>query len=272
MTEQRANTARVHEGKLPEGKLPEGELPEGELQQRVIFSLLGPAIRSAASSGVPMKAFAAWVQVAYFEHLRHAGMTLKEASEVLGVSERTAKRLSQQFKTSFLRPEFEHNLPVKIEFMLRATPMSGARLAQVLKEVPPETIQGAIDRLLDEGRIAENPGRTVTYQVVKSINSLVRDTWLARIGGLNSLLENLSDTIRGRFFEMDARSFARTMTFHVRPERYARLQEIFDLLVEEIARLDEDAQAAEETVPVRLSLFFSPFDRFGGEADPEDKG
>ncbi len=233
-------------------------LPEEELQQRIVYALLGPAVSMAASFGVSQKVLQNWVQVAYFEHLRSKGVTLKEAGAAMGVSERTAKRLSREFKTHFLQPELEHNLPVRIEFMLRAEPMSAARLSQVLRQVPPATLAKALEQLEGEGRIVAKPGRTVTYRVAQSISSLVRDTWIARIGGVNSLLGNLTDTIKGRFFDNDPNSFARTMTFHLRPERRAELEAAFGELVKVVAALDNDAEGKPGSLPVRLSIFWSP--------------
>ena len=78
------------------------DIPSAELEQRVIFALLQPAISLAAGFGVSMRDLVAWVQVAYLKHLRSRGLTLREAAETMGVSERTAKRLSQSLKVSFL--------------------------------------------------------------------------------------------------------------------------------------------------------------------------
>ncbi len=239
--------------------LPEEELSATEMQGRVLHSLLLPVVSVAASSGVDLKDLGQRLQVAYLQYLRGQGMTHKEAAQVLGISERSAKRLQGELRTHFLRPEQEHNLPVRLEFILRASPMSRARLAQVLRDVSSDDLDLALERLLDEERIAEVPGRTPTYKVVRSVQSLVRDTWLARIGGFNSLLQNLSDTVVGRFLLRDERSFARTMSFHILAERYEELHKAFDVLVEKIAALDAEAEGNTEAIPVRLSVFFAPF-------------
>ncbi|MEO1273284.1 MAG: hypothetical protein AAFX99_34810, partial [Myxococcota bacterium] len=249
------------------------ELPREELEQRVIFSLLRPVVASATLFGVTSKTLGGWLQLAHLRHLRDQGLTLKEASAHLDVSERTAKRLFRQLKVNFLRPETEHNLSVTLEFMLRATPMSEARLNQVLRHIPAEAISAALKQMLDEERIAPNAGRTVTYRVVRSVTSMVRDTWLARIGGLNSLLQNLTDTVYGSFVLRDPRSTARTLTFSVMPERLDELQAAFLALVQTIAALDEEAEGHPDAVPMRLSVFFAPFglaDVERSEPDPSD--
>jgi hypothetical protein len=234
-------------------------LPEEEVQQRVIYSLLGPCVALAAEFDVPLEELVGWVRVAYFQHLRDRGLTLREASDKLGVSTRTSKRLSQALKVSFLRPEIEHNLPVRIEFMLRAQPMSAARMAQVIHDVSPERVHAALDQLVAEERIVPQRGRTTTYAVVRSVNSLVRDDWLARIGGLNSLLGNVKDTVLGRFFRRDAASMARTLSFRLAREGgLDALQVAFGTFVERIALLEQEA--GEDAEPFRLSVVLAPYD------------
>lgn len=235
------------------------ELPDAERQQRIIYSLLGPSVALAAEFGVPLEELVGWVRVAYFQHLRDRGLTLREASDALGVSTRTTKRLSQALKVSFLRPELEHNLPVRIEFMLRAEAMSAARLAQVIRDVPDEAVHAAIDQLVAEGRIVARAGRTTTYEVVRSVNSLVRDDWLARIGGLNSLLGNVKDTVLGRFFRGDRASMARTLSFRLaRDGGLEGLHAAFGELVRAVANLEEEA--GEETDPYRMSVVLAPYE------------
>jgi predicted ArsR family transcriptional regulator len=238
---------------------PEKDLPQGELSQRVIFSLLQPVVGLAADFGIPIKDLQSWLQVVYLKRLRSKGKTLKEAAELMRVSERTAKRMSQQLKLSFLKSETEHNLPVRIEFMLRASPMSAARLAQVIRDFPAKDVHAAIEQLLTEGTIKAERGRTTKYWVVKSVNSRVRDTWLTRIGALNSLMDNLSDTVRSRFFADEPNAFARTLTFHVAPEEVEEIQRGFEELVERITALNEAAQGQESAIPLRMSVILSPY-------------
>lgn len=240
-------------------------LPDAERQQRIIYSLLGPCVTLAAEFGIPLEELVGWVRVAYFEHLRGRGLTLAQASQTLGVSTRTSKRLSQALKVSFLRPEFEHNLPVRIEFMLRAQPMSGTRLAQVIQDVPSEVVHKAVEQLVNEGRITARAGRTPTYEVVRSVNSLVRDDWLARIGGLNSLLANVKDTVLGRFFRSDPTALARTLTFRVAPVGgIEALQAALAALVTQIATIEDEASP--DAVPYRLSVVLARYE------DPSTEG
>ncbi len=238
----------------------EPELAPEELRQRVLFSLLQPVVGLAADFGIPIKDLQSWLQVVYLKRLRARGQTLRQAAELMGVSERTAKRMSQQLKVSFLRAEVEHNLPVRIEFMLRASPMSAARLAQVIRDVPAKDVHAAVERLLAEGTIAAQRGRTVKYRVVKSVNSRVRDTWLTRIGALNSLVDNVTDTVKSRFFSRGGHSFARTLTFHVDPENVEEIHAGFQVLVDRIATLDEAAHDHESAIPLRMSVIFAPYE------------
>lgn len=254
----------------PPADLPEQEPLAGELEQRVIYSLLLPAVSLAARFGISAKDLGQWVQLAYLRHLRDQGMTHKEAGAVMGLSERSAKRLGQQLRGRFLRPEQEHNLPVRVEFILRAAPMSRARLYQVLRDVPQAELDTAIDALLDQGHIQEQEGRTVTLRVVRSVHSRVRDSWLARIGGLNSLSQNLAETVLGSFFLRDGRSLARTMSFHLLPHQQEQLKEALQQLIQAIAAMDQEAEGQPQALPVRLSVLWAPFGLLARRADPED--
>ncbi len=90
---------------------------------------------------------------------------------------------------------------------------------------------------------------------------MVRDTWLARLGGLSSLLANVTDAIYGRFFLTDDRAFSRTLSFLVRPEDLPRLERLFaEVLVPEITDIDQRARTEGDGDAIRLSLLWAPFD------------
>ncbi|MFT5435251.1 MAG: hypothetical protein ACI9OJ_005968, partial [Myxococcota bacterium] len=122
-------------------------------------------------------------------------------------------------------------------------------------------IDEAVDELLNEGRLVETGGRTPVLQVDRGVHDMVRDTWLARLGGLSSLLSNLTDAVYGRFFLEDSRAFARTLSFLVRPEDQNELERLFtDVLIPKITALDRRAREEGDGDAVRLSLLWAPFD------------
>ncbi|MCA9565898.1 MAG: hypothetical protein KC561_20515, partial [Myxococcales bacterium] len=214
----------------------------------------------------------AGLRLAYFHHLKGTGATLKDIAGALDISERQAKRLQKQLREHFLDVEAEHSLPVRIEFMLWVTPMSRARICQVLSEHTHAEVDEAIAILLRDERIIEVPGRTLKYAANRDVNDLARDNWIARIGGLTSLAANLADTVFSRFVARDpGRALSRTLTFLVRDEDVAELETIFrEKLVPAIAELDARAQASGDGSPIRMSILWAPYDAIK-ESEPNEE-
>ncbi len=237
-----------------------------ELERRLVHALARLVGRFAGAFSLPLGDLVDLVQAAQLQVLRERGLTLAEIGQRMNVSERHAKRLLKQLRESFLDTERSYDLPVRIEFMLWAQPMSRARLKRVMKDEP-RAIDDALARLMADGRVAEGAGRTPLLRPTAAVQSLVRDTWMMRIGALNSFLASLGDAIYGRFLSGSPRSFARTLNFLVRPEDEPLLQRFFeDTLVPFATRLDEQAHAtpgegeAAAGEPFRLSVCWSPYE------------
>ena len=120
-----------------------------ELQQRVIYSLVTSAVKLARAFGLPLKDLLRAVETAYFREVRDGGATLADTAHALGVSQRTAVRLSKQLREAFLLPEISHNLPRRIEVMLATRPMGLARLVQLL---PQQRGQSSLYKRFDKHR------------------------------------------------------------------------------------------------------------------------
>ncbi len=238
----------------------EDDIERRELEQRVLFSLLTLIVKMAARQGLGLKDLTDWVRVAYFKELRERDLSIGEVANRLDVSERTAKNLSRQLRESFFLPERAHNLPTMIEFMLWRTPMSAQRLRQVIKGADDEAIDEALERLVDEDRVhLDTSGRTPVYVPTRSVNALLGPDWVGRIGSLNSLMSNLFDTVVGRFFTEDPRSFARTLSFYIDPKDYGRLTDFFvRQLVPFLTELDQSSNDQADTEPIRMTLFWAP--------------
>ncbi|TNF24708.1 MAG: hypothetical protein EP329_24455 [Deltaproteobacteria bacterium] len=236
------------------------DIDDRELQRRVLYAIVRPLVRLADAFRVPLSDVVNLVQVAYFHHLRDKGLKLAEIGERLDVSERSAKRLAKQLRETFVDAERRYDLPVKIEFMIWATPMSRTKVNQLLGAEEPAAVEQAIDQLIAEGRLIEEEGRTPRLMVNQRVNTLVRDTWLTRIGGLNSFLGNLGDAVFGRFFRAEPRAMARTLNFLIRPGDRAVLERFFmETLVPVVQQVDEDAQGAEDAERFRMSLCWAPY-------------
>lgn len=254
------------------------DIDDRELQRRVLYAIVRPLVRLADAFRVPLADVLDLVQTAYFHHLRDEGLKLADVADRLAISERTAKRLAKQLRETFLDAERRYDLPVRIEFMVWATPMSRTKVKQVLGRVDRRDVDAAIDQLLAEGRLVEESGRTPRLTVDQSVNNLVRDTWLARIGGLNSFLANLSDAVFGRFFRAEPRAFARTLNFLVRGDDVPELEALFaQTVVPAVAALDERARAesnedgdgepADGSERFRMSLCWAPYQYLARASD-----
>ncbi len=232
-----------------------------ELRQRVVYSMLLPGVRLARVFGMSLKELRSWLDAAYFQELRAQGLTQREIAEVLGVSERTTVSLSRHLREAFLRPEVAHNLPLRIEFMLGAEAMGEGRLGQVLPEVAPAAIRAALDELIAQGRLKEVRGRTVKYAPASPVRRLARDSWMDRIGALNSFADNLSNAVYGRFFRAEPRAFARTLTFRGDKVLFDDLARFYEEVVlpglRSLHVTNDDGDAVEAA---QVSLCWAPYD------------
>jgi hypothetical protein len=237
------------------------DITEDELVQRVVYALLRPAVRMAAMWDMPLKVLAELLQSAHFQELRSHGLTIEETSASLGVSRRTALRMSKQLRDRFVLPDLRHNLPRRIEFMLAVRPMSATKVRQVLTDEDDAAVDAAIGTLLSEGRLEELSGRTPVLRPAPGLRRLARDTWLQRIGGLTSFSENFADAAYGRFFATEPKSFARTLSFQIPAGAHASLEAVYqDLILPELTRLSDDAEGASDADSMQLSLCWAPYE------------
>ena len=234
------------------------ELEEGELEERLIYALLRPAVRLAMRSRLPMKELIRLVKIAYFQELRAVGLTLQETADALDASLPTAARLSKELKRNFLKPELEHQLPQRIEFMLWAQPLSRARLHQVLTDHPAHDIDDALDVMLEDGRLAR-VGDADVFELQAPQVRMVSDRWFVRIGSLNHILDNLSQTVVTRFFDAKPahEAFARNLNLRVPSGAIDRLHRFYEeVLWPSLVAIDETAADEDEVHDVRLTFFW----------------
>ncbi|MCA9564059.1 MAG: hypothetical protein KC561_11255 [Myxococcales bacterium] len=228
------------------------------LNHRIVYSMLVPAIRVGLHVGLPLKDLTNLLQLAAFQILRDKSDTLDTIADIMSVSKRTAARLSRRLKTEFFDPDREHDLPRQIEFLLWSTPLSRVKLRQALRELDPVDVDAALDNLLSQGRVRLTEGRTPIFEVVRSAERLPRDDWRARIGGLNSLMTTVADTVRGRFFKSDQSSFARTLIFRASPEGLERLRKLYEETIWPVAReIEEETGSSSDAAPISMSVLWS---------------
>ncbi len=234
-------------------------MTDSNLPTRVVFAALRPAVRLANTFGVSLKDVKRFAELAYYQDAKRRGMKMREMSEALGISMSKVGLLSKQLKEHFLEPELEHGVARQILTLLWAAPLSEIRLAQALPDFDSSDVEHALNDLVAEGRVRRVSGRTDTFELTSGSQRLDNTPWMARIDGLNTLLDSVTQTVEARFERNDTRAFVRNLAFRVRPQDLQRLQEhyektLFPLIVE----LDEAVEQDADSVPIRLSILWSP--------------
>jgi hypothetical protein len=241
-----------------------------ELARQVTYALLLPVVRLALALGVPLREVAGQVEVAYFHETRRQGLKSREAAAQMGASMRKVAELSSRLKQAFLGMQVEHELPRRIEFLLWAEPQSEVRIRQALPDVEPEEIAAALARLVEEKRAVLDEGRTPRYEALKVERRLVSDSLLSRLDGLNNLAGNLGHAVYARFFRGEARAFARTLNFHVRPEDLPLLQRLYqETIWPALRELDERASKSPDAEAMDLSVVWAPHEYMRQEGAKE---
>ncbi|MEZ4458149.1 MAG: hypothetical protein R3E66_00185 [bacterium] len=231
------------------------------VHRRIMFSMLRPPAMIAARFGFPLKELTNFIRLSYFRELRESGATLAEAAELIEVSTRTMKRLNAELRSDFFLPEVEHTLARRIEFMVWAEAKTLARIGQLLPGVPREDLETAIEALKAEGRVSEeHDGRQVRFRASHLVSRLVDEGFARRIGALNSLMQNVAETVIARFIEPKDVSFARTLNFRIRPEDHDELRTAYDALLQTMLKLEARVEDQASSVPIRMSVLWSEVD------------
>ena len=232
-----------------------------ELNRRIIFSMLKPAIKLSAHFQIPLKEITQWVEIAYFQEIRGNSSTLQEVKGRLRVGMSKVSELSKKLKTNFFQAQKNLALSRRIEFMLWNAPLSKARIQQVLTDVDPEDIEEVLEKLTATGRLKIQKGRVIQYTVVKSESRIVRDNIMARIDGLNNLLDPVCNAVFGRFFNNEPKTFARVLSFRVRKKDFFQLEEIYSKNIwEPLVKLDEAAHGDPDSDAMELAICWAPYD------------
>jgi len=230
-----------------------------ELAAKLTFSTLRPAARLALDAGLALKDMKQYMELAYYQEAKSRGLKMKEIRELLSVSMSKVGLLSKSLKEHFREAEVKHGIARQILSILWATPLSEVRIAQALPEFDDGEVRDALQQMLKQQRIRQVQGRTVRYELAGMRQRLSTDPWMAKVDGLNTLLDSVTRAVQARFFEDDTRAFVRNVAFRVRPEDLPRLREhyeneLFSLIVE----LDGNVEPEDESVPIRMSILWAP--------------
>ncbi len=231
------------------------------VNRRIMFSMLRPPAMMAARLGFPLKDLTNFMRLSYFRELRESGSTLAEAAELIEVSTRTMKRLNRELRSDFFLPEIEHTLARRIEFMIWAESKSLARIIQLLPSVPRADIEHALEHLLAEQRIIQEPdGRALRYRATHLVSRLVDEGFSKRIGALNSLMQNVAETVLARFIAPKDVSFARTLNFRILKDDSDELKAAYDILLKRMLELEGRVQNQTDSIPIRMSMLWTEVD------------
>ncbi len=234
-----------------------------QTQTWVVYALLLPSVRLARLFKIPLRDMGDLLQMAYYHELKRQGLKMRQISDQLGVSMRKVALLSKRLKHNFAADEDKHGLPRRLEFALWSGALSEARLQQAFPDAEPGQVRAALELLMRDGRVKENRGRTVTYEVNRSQFRLVQGAWLARVDGLNNLLENLSAAVFGRFFDGSDEAFARTLSLRVRREDLPKMRKLYEEVIwPELVKMDEAAQGDDDAQPMDVSIVWAPYEYF----------
>lgn len=232
-----------------------------EFANRVVYSVLKPAVHLADTLKVPMKDFTGLLQRAYYQVKKSRGMTLPEIADELQLSTRTADRLAKALRENFFAPEQERGLPRQVEFLLWSGPRSEARLLQLLPDVEPTALRAALLQLQGEGRAALEEGRTPLWRATRRANRLPDDSQAGRVDALNHLMDAVQTVVWQRFFVQNPRAGARTVSLRVRREDLGELARLYEeVLWPHLVELDNNAREAAEDaiVEVGVAMLWSP--------------
>lgn len=235
-------------------------MAQNELRQRMLHAFGRSVAMLSDAFGSSLQEAQESIRMAYFHEMKSRGLKLRQISDQLDISERHVKRLQKGFRENFLDAEREYDLPVRIEFLLWATPVSRKKVKQLLKrfESDESVVDKAIDDLIESGRVAELDGELV---VQKNVHSKLDHTLIARMGGLTSFISNLTDAAYARFIDEEPEAFARTMSFLIKDGDIERLLAHFgESLIPTIQQIDEEAQNAPDSRQLRLSVCWAPYD------------
>ena len=214
-----------------------------EAQLRILYSLLKPAVRAAASFRIPIRPMIDLVRLAYFEHLHRQGMSTEQIAGQFGQTSRHMRSLAQRLDTAFFDAERDAGLAREVE-ALAATPRTIADLVAALPAWSEAEVRAAIERLLAERRLdAGEDGRVHAAQRYVVMRD---EQFHRRIDSLNHFLDAAYRAIQQRLVKNDTRrGLMKTISFAATEEDLrAWIERLEGELRRDLATIDEAAEFA----------------------------
>ncbi|MBX2799357.1 MAG: hypothetical protein KTR31_16905 [Myxococcales bacterium] len=203
-----------------------------ELKQRVVYSLLRAATRTALRLRMPLKQLTELVQMAYFQEAREQhGLQLEAIAQLFGRSLRTVSSLHRRYRGDFFAPEREVSLRRAVAALVNESPATDERLAAAFAHIPEAQLAAALSDLEQQRVLHRRQG---TWHRNPDAHDFSGNDWRRRVDGLNRQLDVLAEAVWHRIVVDDAEpALARTYVFRGSDEDVQQL----------LARLDQLAQS-----------------------------
>ncbi|MEL6178609.1 MAG: hypothetical protein AAFS10_06630 [Myxococcota bacterium] len=235
-------------------------LSRDELRQ-ILFACLRPATRIAEALELSLADLRELIELAYFHRALRSGKRKGAIKTLFGIGATKTAELSHQLKQHFLAPERHHTLPRQVLALLSAGPMSRAQIGKALADISDTELDVALEQLDAEDRLRHIRGRTLRYAASRNVQRLSLVPWLARIDGLNTLMDHINLAIDARFDRHDDRALVRNIAFQVAPEDVEALQAFYEeQLMPTLIALDDKAQRDPNPITFKLSILWAPTD------------
>jgi hypothetical protein len=239
-------------------------------QNRLVYSLLKPAVSMAARFHVPMRTLAELLRLTYFEVLRREGLSQAAVGDRLGQTARHMRTLASKLKSDFFTAEREVGLVREVESEIARHSPTAKALHASLPGWPSAEVDQALVALVAEGRVVREKGR---FKIAPRYLVLSSEKFHHRIDALNHFLEGVTRAIAQRLiFEERDQAMLKTISFVARPAKLEELLRSLEAnLRREIAVLEEDAQFEGEGRRYVLGIFAAKDEPDAPLAAPRDE-
>jgi hypothetical protein len=225
-------------------------------QLRLIYSLLKPALRTAARFQVPVRAIVDLVRLGYYEVLAKQGRSGAEVAGVFNQTPRHMRSLARRLASDFFMAETDVGIVREVEEAVASHRPTRTQLAKLFAAADRSAVDAAISQLIDEERIELQPDGHL--QIGRRYVVMTSDGFHQRIDALNHHLDGVyRATIQRLLHDERKTAMIKTITFSARADELeAYLRRLEGELRRELATLEESAEF-DAVSPPRFTLGIS---------------
>jgi hypothetical protein len=232
------------------------------MQLRLVYSLLKPAVRAAATFNIPIRSLLELVRLGLFENLSHQGLSVADIAQRFGQTPRSMRSLAAKLRSDFFAAEQEIGLARAIEDAVAKHRPRRESLAELMPAWSASEVIEAAAMLEREGRIEE----TSDVRLVPSPQYTVLDSsnFKNRVDALNHHLDTTHRAVMHRLIFDDSKNAAvKTISFSATPEDLQRFfKRLEGDLRREIAELEERAEfVGDEKRRYSIGMALAPLEK-----------